>query len=91
MMIPFIWMITSSFKPENEFTAVPPTLLPKEFTMKNYVDLFTKLDFMVYLKNTLIIVFWSFVGLFLNALAGYAFAKFEFPGNKNCSISCSPR
>lgn len=82
MMIPFIWMITSSFKPENEFTAVPPTLLPKEFTMKNYVDLFTKLDFMVYLKNTLIIVFWSFVGLFLNALAGYAFAKFEFPGNK---------
>ncbi|MGV2787240.1 ABC transporter permease subunit, partial [Clostridium perfringens] len=82
MMIPFIWMITSSFKPENEFTAVPPTLLPKEFTVKNYVDLFTKLDFIVYLKNTLIIVFWSFVGLFLNALAGYAFAKYEFPGNK---------
>ncbi|GAB6928837.1 carbohydrate ABC transporter permease [Paenibacillus sp. JCM 10914] len=82
MMIPFIWMITSSFKPENEFTAVPPTLLPKHFTINNYVDLFTRLDFLVYLKNTLIIVFWSFVGLFLNALAGYAFAKYEFPGNK---------
>ncbi|CAM3554577.1 MULTISPECIES: carbohydrate ABC transporter permease [Paenibacillus] len=82
MMIPFLWMISSSFKPENEFTAVPPTILPQHFTVQNYVDLFIRLDFLVYLKNTLIIVFWAFVGLLLNALAGYAFAKFDFPGSK---------
>ncbi|MBQ4899887.1 carbohydrate ABC transporter permease [Paenibacillus sp. Marseille-P2973] len=80
MMIPFIWMLGSSFKPENEFTIVPPTIIPNHPTFKNYVDLFAKMDFMVYLKNTLIIVLCSFVGLFLNALAGYAFAKFDFPG-----------
>ncbi|WP_150268341.1 carbohydrate ABC transporter permease [Paenibacillus tepidiphilus] len=80
MMVPFIWMIGSSFKPENEFTVIPPALFPQHPTLDNYRDLFTKMDFLVYLKNTLIIVVFSFVGMFLNAMAGYAFAKFEFPG-----------
>ncbi|RUS49221.1 carbohydrate ABC transporter permease [Cohnella sp. AR92] len=80
MMVPFIWMIGSSFKPENEFTIIPPTIIPNHPTFKNYTDLFVKMDFLVYLKNTLWIVVWSFVGLLLNAIAGYAFAKFEFPG-----------
>ncbi|CAM4460858.1 carbohydrate ABC transporter permease [Paenibacillus typhae] len=80
MMVPFIWMIGSSFKPENEFTVIPPTLFPNHPTFNNYRDLFVKMDFLVYLKNTLIIVLCSFVGLFLNAMAGYAFAKFDFPG-----------
>lgn len=91
MMIPFIWMITSSFKPENEFTAVPPTLLPKRIYHEKLCGFIYEAGLYGLPQNTLIIVFWSFVGLFLNALAGYAFAKFEFPGNKNCSISCSPR
>lgn len=80
MMVPFIWMIGSSFKPENEFTVIPPTLFPSNPTFNNYRDLFVKMDFLVYLKNTLVIVLCSFVGLFLNAMAGYAFAKFDFPG-----------
>ncbi|AWB45779.1 sugar ABC transporter permease [Paenibacillus sp. CAA11] len=80
MMIPFIWMLGSSFKPENEFTIIPPTIIPNHPTLQNYKDLFVKMDFLIYLGNTLIIVLFSFVGLFLNALAGYAFAKFDFPG-----------
>ncbi|AIQ52463.1 carbohydrate ABC transporter permease [Paenibacillus sp. FSL R7-0331] len=80
MMVPFIWMIGSSFKPENEFTVIPPSLFPSNPTFNNYRDLFVKMDFLIYLKNTLIIVLCSFAGLFLNAMAGYAFAKFEFPG-----------
>ncbi|CAH1191092.1 L-arabinose transport system permease protein AraQ [Paenibacillus auburnensis] len=80
MMVPFIWMIGSSFKPENEFTVIPPSLFPNHPTFNNYRDLFVKMDFLIYLKNTLIIVLCSFVGLFLNAMAGYAFAKFDFPG-----------
>ncbi|MGF7046904.1 multiple sugar transport system permease protein [Paenibacillus sp. DS2015] len=80
MMIPFIWMFGSSFKPENEFTAIPPTFIPKHPTLDNYINLFVQLDFLIYLKNTLVVVFWAFVGLLLNAVAGYAFAKFEFPG-----------
>ncbi|MBP2001929.1 multiple sugar transport system permease protein [Paenibacillus shirakamiensis] len=80
MMIPFIWMLGSSFKPESEFTAIPPTVFPKAPTLEHYKKLFVEMNFLIYLKNTLVIVIWSFVGLFLNAIAGYAFAKFEFPG-----------
>lgn len=80
MITPFIWMILTSFKMEKEAILMPPTFLPKEFTIDNYVKLFSELDFFVYFKNTLIVVFFSFIGMFLNAMAGYAFAKFKFPG-----------
>lgn len=78
LMTPFFWMVFSSFKPEAEIMAMQPTLLPKEFTMKNYEELFSRIDFLKYIKNTLIIVAYAFAGLLLNAMAGYGFAKFDF-------------
>lgn len=78
--IPFIWMILSAFKPESEVMQLTPSLLPKDFTLENFQNLFLNMNFSMYLKNTLIVVMWSFVGLFLNAMAGYGFAKFEFKG-----------
>ncbi|KOO50705.1 carbohydrate ABC transporter permease [Priestia koreensis] len=79
-LIPFIWMILSAFKPENEVMKLTPTLLPKEFTLENFQMLFESMNFAGYLKNTIIIVLCSFFGLFLNAMAGYAFAKYKFKG-----------
>ncbi|MDN4620922.1 carbohydrate ABC transporter permease [Paenibacillus sp. PsM32] len=80
MCIPFVWMILASFKPESEVVALTPKFWPQQATIENYVRLFTEMRFATYLWNTLVIVFFSFIGLFLNAAAGYAFAKFEFPG-----------
>jgi multiple sugar transport system permease protein len=78
--IPFVWMILSAFKPESEVMQLTPTLFPQEFTIENFHNLFVNMNFGLYLKNTIVIVLWSFFGLFLNAMAGYAFAKFEFKG-----------
>lgn len=78
--IPFLWMISGSVKPESEVLDIPPTLWPREFTWDNYVELFTSLDFDVYLRNTLMLVALSFIGLLLRAMAGYGFAKFQFRG-----------
>ncbi|MEW8970488.1 MAG: carbohydrate ABC transporter permease [Mesobacillus sp.] len=78
--LPFVWMILSAFKPESEVMALTPTLFPQEWTIENFRNLFVNMNFGLYLKNTIIVVLWSFVGLFLNAMAGYAFAKFEFKG-----------
>ncbi|GAM14762.1 maltose/maltodextrin ABC transporter, permease protein MalG [Mesobacillus selenatarsenatis SF-1] len=78
--VPFIWMILSSFKPESEVMQLTPTLFPEQWTIENFKNLFVNMNFGLYLKNTIIVVLWSFVGLFLNAMAGYAFAKFEFKG-----------
>lgn len=78
--VPFIWMILSSLKPESEVMQLTPTLFPEQWTLENFQNLFVNMNFGLYLKNTIIVVLWSFVGLFLNAMAGYAFAKFEFKG-----------
>ncbi|MBC2129100.1 carbohydrate ABC transporter permease [Listeria marthii] len=80
MILPFIWMVLSSFKTDAEILKIPPTIWPETFTLDNFTKLFTEMDFAIYLKNTLIIVFFSFFGLFLNAMAGYGFAKFKFKG-----------
>lgn len=80
MILPFIWMILSSVKTDAEILQIPPTIWPRGFTWDSFVKLFTEMNFAVYLKNTLIIVVFSFLGLFLNAMAGYGFAKFKFKG-----------
>ena len=77
---PFIWMITSSLKPQSESIDYPPTILPQAPTLEYYYTLFTELDFGRYLVNTVIVVLISYVGLMLMAMAGYAFAKFDFKG-----------
>jgi multiple sugar transport system permease protein len=82
MLLPFIWMMLSTFKPESEVLNIPPTLWPRNFTFANVEKLFVNLNFGVYLRNTLIIVAFSFVGMFLNALAGFGFAKYKFRGRE---------
>jgi multiple sugar transport system permease protein len=79
---PFFWMIASSFKPQREAVQYPPSLLPKAPTLEYYLRLFTELDFGRYFVNTVIVVLIGFIGLFLMAMAGYAFAKFDFRGRK---------
>ncbi|WP_349408481.1 carbohydrate ABC transporter permease [Pseudalkalibacillus sp. SCS-8] len=80
--IPFLWMVASAFKPSSEVLQFPPTLFPENPTVENFVQLFERLNFAVYLKNTIIIVVLSFGGLLLNAMAGYGFAKFNFKGRE---------
>ncbi len=79
---PFFWMLATSFKPQREAIDFPPTLLPQEPTLEWYQTLFTELDFGRYFLNTIIVVLIGFVGLLLMAMAGYAFAKFDFRGRK---------
>ncbi len=77
---PFIWMLSSSFKPQSESIDFPPTILPQMPTLEYYAMLFTELDFGRYLLNTVVVVMISYIGLILMAMAGYAFAKFDFAG-----------
>jgi multiple sugar transport system permease protein len=79
---PFLWMLTSSLKPQRESIDFPPTVVPQDPTFEWYVRLFVELDFGTYLRNTVIVVAIGFVGLLLMAMAGYAFAKFDFRGRR---------
>lgn len=79
---PFFWMLATAFKPQREAIDFPPTLLPQEPTLEWFQTLFTELDFGRYFLNTVVVVLIGFVGLILMAMAGYAFAKFDFRGRR---------
>jgi multiple sugar transport system permease protein len=80
---PFVWMLLSSFKPEGEIRANPPTWLPNDPTLANYGSLFDRLDFPTYFTNSAVVAVLTTVGnlLFCSA-AGYALAKLPFAGKK---------
>jgi len=83
VVVPFVWMLLSSFKPEQEVRAVPPTWWPETITFENYQILFEKLDFPTYFVNSVIVAVAVTVGnLVFCSMLGYALAKLTFPGKK---------
>jgi ABC-type glycerol-3-phosphate transport system permease component len=80
MMFPFIWMLSSSFKPYSEIFA-GTSFLPQNPTFHNYVSLFQQSDALLKLWNSFYIATTATaISVFLCAIGGYAFAKFRFPG-----------
>ena len=83
MVVPFLWMVLSSVKPESEVRRVPPTVWPETFTMDNYQALFTRLDFPTYFLNSIVVALAVTVGnVIFGAMLGYALAKLHFPGKR---------
>lgn len=81
IMIPFLWTLTSSLKPVLEIRKIPPTLLPSTFMWSNYVDVWQAQFFANWVQNSVLITTLSTLGTVVSAaLAGYAFARFKFPG-----------
>lgn len=81
MIVPFMWMVTTSLKaPGTEF-GYPPQILPTQFNFDNYNTLFTNLPFFRYFVNTVIVTFFTVVGqLIICSLAAYGFARLNFMG-----------
>src|SRR5690554_381426 len=80
MMGPFYWMVSTSLKNKNNVFAFPPQWIPKPIEWSNYLEVFDKIRFELYLFNSLYIALLVTVGTCLFAsLSGYAFAKINFP------------
>ena len=80
---PFLWMALASLKPEAEIRAIPPTWWPHTFTLDNFRELFSRLDFPTYFINSTIVAALTTAGnLLFCSLLGYALAKLKFPGRK---------
>lgn len=85
MSIPFLfptwWMITSSFKPDNEIFDFPPSLIPLSPTLEAYQTAFTFQPFaQQYFNSAYIAVVVTTVTMLISSMAGYAFARIRFPG-----------
>ena len=81
MVIPFVWMVLTSFKTLPESIQVPPKIMPKSFNLKSYSDVLTLLPFLTFYLNTVIVIAVRvLVSTFFAAMAAYAFARIKFPG-----------
>jgi len=82
-LAPFIWALSTSFKlPGKEFS-IPIEIIPRPFTLDNYMELFNNpiLNFKLVFLNTLKVTIPTTAGvLFICSLAGFSFAKLKFPG-----------
>ena len=83
-LLPFFWMLSTSFKEYDEIFSIPITFIPKKFIIQNYIDVFDTsgyADILVGFRNTILMVVPStIIGCLTAALAAFAFAKIKFPG-----------
>jgi len=81
MVIPFIWMLSTSFKPEVEVLVWPPKLLPENPTVLNFIGLFKESPFLRFFMNSLFIsTISTAVILITSIVGGFIFGKYKFPG-----------
>ncbi|MBP0583188.1 carbohydrate ABC transporter permease [Labrys sp. LIt4] len=80
-LIPVAWVIVLSFKPNSELMFSTATVLHPPYTFKNYTDIIASSGVFRWLVNSMIVAGGMTIGtLVLSSLAGYGFARTEFPG-----------
>jgi len=80
---PVFYIIFTAFKGTADFYSADPTFLPREWTLNNFAAAFARGDFLIYIKNTVIVATLSTaLAVVINTMAGYALAKFRFKGDK---------
>lgn len=83
-VLPFLWTISTSFKGDSEILSGAMNLIPKQFTLAHYKEVFETMPFQKYLKNSLILALGGVAtNLFFGSLAGYAFGQLRFRGKKS--------
>lgn len=77
-LFPFLWMISTSFKPMSDIYKMPPTLIPEHGTIENFIEGWKGANFQMYFKNTAVITLLATVGtVFSSSIVAYGFARFQ--------------
>lgn len=83
MLFPFVWMILTAFKTNTEAIQIPPVIFPSEWRIDSFLQAMESLPFpKLYLNTALMIFFRILCAVVFSSMAGYAFAKIEFPLKK---------
>lgn len=86
-ILPVFYLFMGSFKEQSELFRVPFKWLPDRFQLGNYIEMFQSIPFLLYLKNTLIIVVCNIVGSLLScSLVAYGFSRLRWPGRDKVFI-----
>src|SRR3990172_1976547 len=81
VVVPFIYMVSSSLKPQSFVFEMPPRLIPSEITLRNYSEAFSTDNFGLYFINSVIVAV-SATGLtvLISSMLAYAFGRMIFRG-----------
>jgi multiple sugar transport system permease protein len=83
MIVPFVWMISSSLKAEGDIFIYPPQWIPVPVHWENYSDLLNNMPFALFTFNSFKVSSLAAIGQLLScSLAAYAFARLKFPGRE---------
>lgn len=83
MILPFAYMVSTSFKKQTYLFEIPPEFIPSEPTFDNYINAWNRSNFSRYFLNSLFVATTTTVIVVLVAsMSAYAFAKFNFPGKR---------
>ncbi len=78
---PLAWMVSSSFKSDEEIQQYPPTWLPERPTISAYREIWTDGNFVAYFANSAIVATTTtLLSALIGLLAGYGFSRFGFRG-----------
>lgn len=81
MLVPFIWMLSSSVKSLGEVFVFPPKLFGEKIVWENYTKISSRFDYLAYFLNSVKVSAWVVIfQVFTSATAGYVFAKLNFKG-----------
>lgn len=87
MLVPLLWMVSTSLMDEFDVYQYPPRLLPVDPVWSNYPNALTAAPFVRFFINSAVMsLFIVFGHLFTAATAGYAFARLRFPGRDKVFI-----
>src|SRR5438105_15600268 len=79
--LPFLWMISTSLKGDQQVFELPPRWLPHPFRWSNYPEALSAFPFWLYLGNSLLLCVLNVLGSLIScALPAYAFARIPFRG-----------
>ncbi|MBS4201915.1 carbohydrate ABC transporter permease [Bacillus sp. FJAT-49732] len=80
-LFPFVWMLSTSLKPESQIFKWPPEWIPETFMWQNFPEALTFVPFALYFKNTLVICVLTVLGTIISsAFVAYGFARIQWRG-----------
>jgi multiple sugar transport system permease protein len=81
MLLPFLWMLSTSLKLPSEVKVLPPVWIPPHWAWSNYAEAWQTAPFGRYLINSIIVTSLCTIGeLFTTILAAFAFSRLRFYG-----------
>ena len=81
MLLPFLWMVSTSLKLPEDVFGYPPVIFSERSTLLNYEYLIREKNLLLIVGNTFIVAMSAtLLSLFFCSLGGFAFAKYRFPG-----------